>query len=95
VKLRDELLELRARIDGILGELPAAEVRPVWPGARYMKIPAYATAQGLSPRTIRDYCELGMPHDGEGHNRRVLAHEADAWIANGGPRKARMARKAS
>ncbi len=92
--IRDELLDLRERIDGIIRELPPAESRPEQ-ASRYMKIPAYAESRGLSPRTIRDYCELGMPHEGEGHSRRVIVAEATAWIANGGPRKARMARKAS
>lgn len=93
MSLRDELLEMRARIDRMLQELPSAPVVALEP--RYEKLPAYAKRKGLSARTIRDYCELGMPHEGSGHNRRVIVSAADEWIASGGPRRARMARKAS
>jgi hypothetical protein len=96
MSIRDELLELRARIDRLLEEVPAAPALAVVSTAqRYMKVPAYAKSRGLSARTIRDYCDLGMPHEGRTHNRRVLVAEADQWIREDGPRRARMRRKAS
>ena len=96
MSLRDELLELRARIDRLLEEVPTQPTLSVVSTAqRYMKVPAYATKTGMSARTIRDYCDLGMPHEGRGHSRRVLVAEADQWIKEGGPQRARGARKAS
>jgi hypothetical protein len=92
--IRDELLEMRERIDRILRELPEHSSASV-AAPRYLKIPQYADRKGLSARTIRDYCELGMPHEGKGHTRRVIVESADSWIAAGGPQLARMARKAS
>jgi hypothetical protein len=92
--LHERLLALRAEIDSMLQELgPAPSVAQAQPGARFMKVGDFAAARGFSSRTIRDYCELGMPHRGEGKGRRVLVAEADAWIDGGGPRRARAARK--
>jgi hypothetical protein len=88
---RERLLELRSRIDELLGALPAKALPAT--GARFMTCPAFAQTRGLSDRTIRDYCELGMPHSGEGRGRRVLVAAAIAWIDDGGPARARMARK--
>ncbi len=63
------------------------------PRERFMSCPQFATKRNLSARTVREYCELGMPHSGDGKGRRVHVQEAIAWIENGGPRRARMARK--
>lgn len=88
--IRARLLSLRSEIDALLVEVgvdvAAPEPAPV---RRLMKLPEFAEVQGYSARTVRDYCELGMPHQGEGRGRRVLVQEAIAWIAEGGPRKAR------
>ena len=90
---RQRLLTMRAEIDAALAELGAYETAtPVLVG-RIMKPMDFATYRHLSPRTVRDYCDLGMPHEGEGRSRRILVIEAERWIANGGPRRARMARK--
>lgn len=93
---RDRLLSMRAEIDALLAELPDGASAPTPAAAaaqRFMKLPAFAASRSLSSRTIRDYCDLGMPHQGEGRARRILVAEADAWIAAGGPRKARASRK--
>jgi hypothetical protein len=100
VSVRSELLRLRSELDRLLERMPdePGESRTmnlqhaVRPG-RYMKVPAYAELKGLSARTIRDYCDLGMPSEGVGRGRRVIVAEADAWLASGGPSAARMARK--
>jgi hypothetical protein len=96
VTVRERLLSLRAELDALLADLPSnGEVTAVSSAAstRFMKLPAFAKARDLSPRTIRDYCDMGMPHQGEGRGRRILVAEADMWIDSGGPRKARMSRK--
>lgn len=88
----DRLLMLRATIDSMIVELGGD--RPQVRGAsRFMTVPDFADWSGFSPRTIREYCELGMPHRGEGRNRRVLVAEAEAWLTTNGPRKARADRK--
>jgi hypothetical protein len=88
--IRARLLALRAELDDLLAE---AGAEPTVASARFMKIPDFAEANGYSARTVRDYCDLGMPHRGEGRARRVLVQEAIAWIDDGGPRKARANRK--
>lgn len=91
--IREELLAIRSRIDALLGEIPANAESAPKQLPRFMSVPDFAEARSLSDRTVRDYCELGMPHEGEGRGRRVLVTEAIAWIQSGGPRRARMARK--
>lgn len=91
MNIRATLLQLRAEIDAALAELPAES--PQLASARFMKVADFAAAHNYSTRTVRDYCELGMPHQGEGRARRVLVAEAETWIASGGPRKARASRK--
>jgi hypothetical protein len=92
VTLRERLLAMRAEIDAALAELPGDPNVSATP-ARFLSCPKFAELRGLSDRTIRDYCEFGMPHVGEGRGRRVLVAEAIAWIDGGGPARARMARK--
>jgi hypothetical protein len=48
----------------------------------------YARARGYSPSTVTKWANLDMPHTGNGKARRVKVREADAWIADDGPRKA-------
>jgi len=88
--VRDDLLALRARLDEILTSLPD-DVKKT-SERRYMTVPEFAELRGYSSRTIRDWCELGMPHSGDGKGRRIHVAEAIAWIEAGGPRRARMAR---
>ncbi len=90
--LRAHLLALRSEIDAILSKLDGAGPSAPAP-ARFMKVADFAKAHALSARTIRDYCDLGMPHRGEGKGRRIVVAEADEWIAAGGPRRARAERK--
>jgi hypothetical protein len=58
-----------------------------------MSVPKFAASRGFNARTVRDYCDLGMPHVGEGKGRRILVADAVTWLENGGPKRARMARK--
>lgn len=91
---RDRLLKMRAEIDAMLAEMDdSTTANGQQPAARFMTVPAFAEKMGFSDRTIRDYCELGMPHRGEGRGRRVLVAEAERWLDEGGPRKARAERK--
>lgn len=90
--IRDRLLQMRTEIDQILGEMTDVP-RPPVPASRFMSVPQFATSRGFNARTVRDYCDLGMPHVGEGKGRRILVAEAVAWLENGGPKRARMARK--
>ena len=85
-------MQMRAELDALLAELPADDAPNAVQPARYLSVTKFAKLRDLSARTIRDYCDLGMPHSGEGHNRRILVTEAVAWIESGGPKKARMAR---
>lgn len=90
--LREELVAIRSRIDALLKELPEQQpVRAV--ERRYMKVGDFAALRGYSARTIRDWCDLGMPHSGEGSARRVHVAEAILWIESGEPKRARLARK--
>lgn len=90
--VRDELLSIRSRIDALLNEMGDAPRRDVV-AARFMSVPDFAALRNYSTRTIRDWCELGMPHSGEGRGRRIHVKEAIAWIEAGGPKRARMGRK--
>lgn len=90
--VRDELLSIRSRIDALLNEMADAPRREVV-AARFMSVPDFAALRNYSTRTIRDWCELGMPHSGEGRGRRIHVNEAIAWIEAGGPKRARMGRK--
>lgn len=88
--IREKIKRAREALDDIEREL-SSEAAPK-PSSLYMKIGDFAALRGFSPRTIRDWCDLGMPHVGEGHNRRVLVADASQWIDGGGPKRARMAR---
>lgn len=93
---KQELIRLRAEMDALIATLPdddSGSTQPVAAAPRFMKLSAFASSRNFSSRTIRDYCDLGMPHQGEGRARRILVAEADAWIDAGGPRKARASRK--
>jgi hypothetical protein len=89
VTVRDELLAIRSRIDALLSEMSEQPKREV-STARFMTVPDFAALRSYSTRTIRDWCDLGMPHSGEGRGRRVHVVEAIAWIESGGPKRARM-----
>jgi hypothetical protein len=88
----DELLSTRSRIDALLNEMADAPKCDVVAG-RFMTVPDFAALRNYSTRTIRDWCELGMPHSGTGRGRRIHVSEAIAWIEAGGPKHARMGRK--
>ena len=88
--IKDRLLQMRSEIDALIAELPGEQPAPT---ARFMSVPDFAELRGYSDRTIREYCELGMPHSGKGKSRRVIVADAIAWIDAGGPKEARMGRK--
>jgi hypothetical protein len=94
MNVRARLLSMRAEIDALLAALPddgrAATATPM-ATRRFMKIAEFGKLHGFCARTIREYCDLGMPHQGEGKSRRILVAEAEAWLAAGGPRAARLA----
>jgi hypothetical protein len=94
VTLRDRVLRMKAELDAILAELPE-HGPPAAPTqhARYMTVPGFASMRGYSARTVRDYCDLGMPHTGEGKGRRVHVAEAIAWLEAGGPKRERLLRR--
>ncbi len=94
--IRDELLAIRGRIDALLAELPETAGAPrQTQDRRFLSVGDFAELRGYSARTIRDWCDLGMPHSGDGRGRRVHVAEAITWIDTGGPKRARMGRKDS
>lgn len=90
-QLRERILHMRSELDAILLELEAPTASQDLP--RYLSVPKFAELRGFNERTIREYCELGMPHVGSGKARRILVAEAIAWLEADGPKTARMARK--
>ncbi|MFZ5895595.1 MAG: helix-turn-helix domain-containing protein [Myxococcota bacterium] len=90
--VRDELLSIRSRIDALLNEMAESPKREVV-SARFMTVPDFAALRNYSTRTIRNWCELGMPHSGTGRGRRIHVREAIAWIEAGGPKQTRIGRK--
>jgi hypothetical protein len=89
----EKMLRLRQELDEVIADLQSSGGSEQAAAPRFMKVPDFAHSRGLSDRTIRDYCDLGMPHEGQGKGRRVLVAEAIAWIQAGGPKAARGARK--
>lgn len=85
MSFRDDLLSIRARIDAILNRIP----KPTREASseRLMSVREFAVLTNYSTRTIRDWCDLGMPHSGNGRHRRIHVAEAIEWIEARGPKR--------
>ena len=91
VQLRDQV---NAQFDALLDEAPDAPAPPTKPRstvADWMRMKNFAAAFGYSPKTISQWCKLGMPHIGKGHYCRIDVRAAKKWLEEGGPtRSARL-----
>jgi hypothetical protein len=83
---RAVLLQMRAQLDELIGETTPA-VAPVTE-ATWMRISEFARTHRYSPKTVSQWCRLGMPHIGKGHHCRVDVRAAEKWIADGGATRA-------
>ncbi len=64
-----------------LGEEPAPlAAPPPTPEPRWMRLADYARARAISLRTLHNRIAEGLPTSGEGHARRILVADADAWL---------------
>jgi hypothetical protein len=91
VQLRDQV---NAQIDALLDDAPAAPEAPAQATkphsivADWMRMKNFAAAFGYSPKTISQWCKLGMPHIGKGHYCRIDVRAAKKWLEEGGPTRA-------
>ena len=83
---RATLLQMRAQLDELLGETPPAPAPAAQ--AAWMRISEFAKTHRYSPKTVSQWCKLGMPHIGKGHHCRIDVRAAEKWIADGGATKA-------
>lgn len=85
---RATLLQMRAQLDELLGETTTPALAPAAPQAAWMRISEFAKTHRYSPKTVSQWCKLGMPHIGKGHHCRIDVRAAEKWIADGGATKA-------
>jgi hypothetical protein len=77
-RIRDELRDVRRKIDRLLEELDAEGDEPkALP--RVMKPAQYAQHRNVSLRTVYRWLELGLPVERRGKITRIPVVDADRW----------------
>lgn len=85
---RAVLLQMRAQLDELISETPTTPARAPADEVRWMRISEFARTHRYSPKTVSQWCRLGMPHIGKGHHCRIDVRAAEKWIADGGAARA-------
>jgi hypothetical protein len=83
ITLRAHLTAIRDFATAELAKLPpepAVTPSTSAPEPKWMKLTHYARARSMSLKTLYVRISEGLPTVGEGHGRRVIVAEADAWL---------------
>lgn len=86
--MNEALLQMRAQIDKLIGATSPTPAPVPIDEVRWMRISEFARTHRYSPKTISQWCRLGMPHIGQGHHCRINVRDAEKWIADGGATRA-------